>query len=282
MKNTVLAPAALAGLGWITGALWAARERRRRLFSPDVWPAGDWSVLPKDERQEFIVPTRDGETLHAWHLASEGEFDPIMIWFHGAGGNLTGRVPIADRLRRKGVSVFRVDWRGYGHSTGSPTEAGLLVDAVAVRDFVSRHFPSSRPVVLFGESLGGPYAAWVAARRGATAVIVENTFPSLAALANHEYAPFPAGIFASRSLRTADWLNDAGAPVLVIHGKKDQTVPFQLGVRLYNSLETPRALLISDDAGHNEVGIVDADRFDAAILDFISCTTTGYPDLFGE
>lgn len=249
MKKSVLAPAALAALGWTAGAMWASRERARRLFAPAVWPEGDWTVLPKSQRQEFIVPTRDGETLHAWYLESSGEFDPILIWFHGAGGNLTGRVPVADRLRRQGVSVFLFDWRGYGHSTGRPTEAGLLIDAVAVRDFVSRHFASSRPVILYGESLGGPYAAHVAARRGAKAVIVENTFPSLSALANIEYAPFPAGIFAARSLRTLDWLNEAGIPVLVIHGKQDLTVPIQLGVRLYNGLRTPRALLINDDAG---------------------------------
>lgn len=282
MKKSLLVPLALAAAGWTAGSVWAARERRKRLFSPAVWPEGDWNVLPRTQRQEFIVPTSDGETLHAWHLESDGEYDPVMIWFHGAGGNLTGRVPVADRLRRKGVAVFLFDWRGYGHSTGHPSEQGLLIDALAVYDFVARHFPSGRPIVLYGESLGGPHAAYVAARRSAKAVILENTFPSLAALANLEYAPFPAGVFATRSLRTLDWLNDARVPVLVIHGKQDRTVPFQLGIRLYNGLETPRALLISEEAGHNEVGVVDADRFDSAVLDFISCATTGYPNLFGE
>lgn len=281
MSRAGLTLASLAMSGFAAGMMWSRSERQRKLFSPTPWPKNDREILPRALRQEFIVPTPDGESLQAWHLESEGEFDPILIWFHGAGGNLTDRVPIADRLRRKGISVFLFDWRGYGRSTGKPTVDGLMTDAVAAREFVGRHFPSSRPIVLYGESLGGPLAAWAAAKRPCSGVIVENSFPSLAALANVLYSPFPVGLFDPLSLRTLDWLNDAGVPVLVIHGQRDETVPVGLGVRLYNGLETPRALLISDSARHNEVGLIDIDRYDSAVLDFIGAVTVGQPDLFG-
>lgn len=280
MIRRLMIPLAGVTAGWAVGMWWAGAARRKRLFSPAPWPEGDWNVLPPDQRQEYIVPTPDGETLHAWYLDSGGRYDPILLWFHGAGGNLTSRVPVADRLRQNGVSVFLFDWRGYGHSTGKPSAKGLMTDAFAARDFVARHFPQARPVVLYGESLGGPYAAAVAARREAASVIIENSFPSLSALAQVEYFPWPAGLLVPFSLRTADWLNDAGLPVLVMHGRKDQTVPLQLGIRLYESLRTPRALLISD-AGHNEIGLVDCERYDAAVLDFVGATTLGEPDLFG-
>lgn len=281
MNRATLTLGSLAAAGFAAGLIWSRSERQRKLFSPTPWPRNDREILARGLRQDFIVPTPDGESLQAWHLEAESEFAPILIWFHGAGGNLTDRVTIADRLRRKGVAVFLFDWRGYGRSTGTPSVSGLMTDALAARDFVGRHFPSSRPIVLYGESLGGPLAAWAAASRPCSGVIIENSFPSLAALANVLYSPFPVGLFDPFSLRTLNWLNDADVPVLVIHGRKDQTVPVNLGIRLYNGLETPRALLISDSAAHNEVGLTDIDRYDSAVLDFVGAVTVGQPDLFG-
>lgn len=277
-----LTPILAVAAAWSAALIWTGRERRRRLFSPDPYPRGNWTVIPPSDRQELIIPTPDGETLHAWFLESAGAHDPILIWFHGAGGNLTGRAEVANRIRNSGVSVLLFDWRGYGRSTGSPSEAGLKRDALAARDWVARHFSADHPVILYGESLGGPFAAWTAAHRSASAVILENTFPSLAALANVEYDPLPVGLMVPFSMRTVDWLNNAALPVLVIHGRRDETVPFKLGIRLYNELDTPRALLVSETAGHNQVAWVDPDRYDEAVIDFIRATTTGHPDLFGD
>src|SRR5579884_4319264 len=205
---------------------YAQLVRRRSMFFPAKFPEGDWTATA--ENVQFR--TSGGLTLHGW-LYRSGE--PLLIFFHGNAGNITERAPEATEIARRGISVLLFDWRGYGKSDGTPSESGLFDDALAAYDFAHTQ---SREIVLYGESLGGPYAAYVATKRKARCVIIENSFPSLAAIGNALYRPLPLGIFAPFSLTTTRWLNQAGIPVLVMHGKRDAVIPFQLGIDLYNGL----------------------------------------------
>src|SRR4029453_3493083 len=104
--------------------------------------------------------------------------------------------------------------------------------------------PRAARIVLYGESLGGPYAAYVAKeRKGVQAVIIENSFPSLLALGN---ALYRMGWTAPFALRTSRWLNEAGVPVLVMHGTRDQVIPYALGKQLYDELRVPKEMLTAD------------------------------------
>src|SRR5207245_9923407 len=132
---------------------------------------------------------------------------------------------------RCGIAGFLFDWRRSGRSEGRPTESGLFHDAFAAYDFARSR--TDAPIVAYGESLGGPYAAYVARHRPVRCVIIENSFPSLAAIGNALYRPLPLGLTAPFSLMTTRWLNQAGVPVLVMHGKRDQVIPFQLGMDFY-------------------------------------------------
>lgn len=232
------------------------------MFFPERYPSGMWdtSALAVQPEEQFFTAS-DGVRLHGWLFKAEEPHAPLLIWFHGNGGNITYRGPIAATLASRGVSVFVFDWRGYGRSEGTPSEPGLIRDSLAAYD----HAPRSDHVVLYGESLGGPYAAYVATKRKARAVIVENTFPSLRELGNALYRPIPLGLTAPRALRTADWLNEAGLPVLVMHGRRDQVIPFYLGKRLYDALEVPKELFVSESAGHCEIPAVEPARYYEAV-----------------
>src|SRR4029078_8169303 len=116
----------------------------------------------------------------------------------------------------------------------------------AVRDL---HAQECR-MPLYGESLGGPYAAWLATQRKVHCVVIENSFPSLRDLGNALYAPVPLGYFAPCSLTTTRWLNKPGVPVLGMPGRRDQVIPFPLGIRLYADLRVPNRLLVRETAGH--------------------------------
>ncbi|MGZ7031926.1 MAG: alpha/beta hydrolase, partial [Thermoanaerobaculia bacterium] len=173
-------------------------------------------------------------------------------------------------LRRRGVSVLLFDWRGYGKSEGDPTESRLFIDAEAVYDFAVRELGARADrIALYGESLGGPYAAWLATRRRAHCVVIENSFSSLRDLGNALYAPVPLGYFAPYSLTTTRWLNTAGVPVLVMHGRRDQVIPFNLGMRLYEGLEVPKRLLVSETAGHSEMAYVEGERYYETVTSFV-------------
>ena len=121
---------------------------------------------------------------------------------------------------------------------------------------------------MYGESLGGPYAAFVAKQRKVRRVVIENSFPSLAALGNAIYRPIPLGWFAPQAMLTARWLNDAGVPVLVLHGRRDQVIPFFLGQRLYDGLRVPKEMVVSDTAGHCEIPSVDPEKYYGAVVRF--------------
>ena len=248
----------------LLAALWLFSQYLRRTSM--FFPSRDGNYDPRAYRvtpQDVWFHAADGVKLHGW-LFKSGE--PLVIWFHGNGGNLTDRADMAAELAARGVSVFVFDWRGYGKSDGTPNENALFKDALAAYD----HF--NRKAVLYGESLGGPYAAYVAKNRKAQAVIIENSFPSLAAMGNRLYG---LGWLAPRALRTTDWLNDANLPVLVMHGKRDQVIPFELGMRLYDGLKTKKQLLVSETAGHCEIPAVEPERYYDAVMGM--CRTSSGP-----
>lgn len=253
--------------------LFAQYIRRTGMFFPDRYPIGNWDahaygVAPRDET--FV--TRDGVKLHGWLFRANDRASPLIVWFHGNGGNITDRATVAAELARRGLAVFVFDWRGYGKSDGTPSEGKLKIDAIAAYDFATTQ-AKSEDIVLYGESLGGPYAAYVAKERKARCVVIENSFPSLAKLGNALYRPLPLGWIAPLALRTTAWLNDAGLPVLVLHGKRDQVIPFALGQELYDGLRVPKQMFVCESGGHCEIPSVEGERYYDAVVNFVTDTS---------
>ena len=243
--------------------------RRTSMFFPDRYPIGRWdlsqfAIAPR----EYSFTTSDHARLHAWMFEASDPRAPVLIWYHGNAGNLTDRAETAAELAKRRVSVFLFDYRGYGRSEGHPSESALFRDSIGAYEFVKAMQPSS--IVIYGESLGGPYAAYVAKehRHEIRSVIIENSFPSLAAMGNALYHPFPVGWFAPFALTTTKWLNEAGKPVLVMHGKRDAVIPYALGSKLFEGLRVPKELLTSETAGHCEIPAADAQRYYDSVVRF--------------
>ena len=251
----------------ILAFLFAQHVRRTTMFCPSR--AGNWAAA--DGHREVWFQSSDGVRLHGWLFRAHEPDAPLIIWFHGNAGNITGRAPMAAEFARRGISTFLFDWRGYGKSDGHPSENALYGDALAAYDF-AMHSLEARPqsTILYGESLGGPYAAYAAKERKARCVVIENSFPSLAALGNALYHPFPLGWFAPRAMTTLRWLNQAGVPVLVLHGRRDTVVPFPLGMQLYQGLRVPKELVISDNGGHCEMASLEPARYYDAVVRFVT------------
>jgi len=245
--------------------LFARYIRTNNMFFPEKYPEGMWYVarLPIAP-QDVSFATRDNVKLHGWLIPSKAANAPLMVFFHGNAGNITERVDVAEELARNGVPVLLFDWRGYGKSEGTPKEEKLYDDAIAAYDFAAKINPD---IVIYGESLGAPFAAYVAKERRARCVIIDSSFPSLLALGNALYPPL--GFFAPRAMRTADWLNDANVPVLVMHSRTDEVIPFKLGMKLFNSLRVPKEMLVADRASHCGIEAAEPQRYLNTILRFI-------------
>lgn len=243
--------------------------KRSTLFFPERHPVGFWdmsylSVQPT----EHWIETPDGARLHALLFSASDTSDaPFLIHYHGNGGNLSYRAPIASSLANRGVSTLLFDYRGYGRSDGSPTEKALEIDALAVYDYVRNTLAvPEKEIALFGESLGGAYAARVASEHDVRCIVIESSFPSARTVASKIYPLGPLLFPLNGSLPTARWLSSSDAPILIFHGTDDEVIDFEVGKALFDSIESEKEFLPIEGAGHNDIIDVGGD----ALLDEIA------------
>lgn len=242
--------------------------RRASLFYPDRYPAGDWDQNGLSRELEPIwFESADGTKLHGWLVRADRADAPLLVYFHGNAGNVTNRSEPAVRLADHGMHVFVFDYRGYGRSEGTPSEGDLYDDSLAAWDLMrERH---DGPMVAYGESLGGPYAAFVSAKRHPCAVVMDSTFPSMGAVAREVYRPVPVHWLLRPGLETAKHLNRAGEPVLVMHSVADEVIPFSLGRELYEAIDVEKRFYRSESAPHSAMSWLDGEPYFEAIREFV-------------
>lgn len=197
------------------------------------------------------LATVDGERLAGWWVPAERARGAVLI-FHGNAGNISHRLDYLSMFHRLGYSTLIVDYRGYGESSGSPSEEGTYRDAEAAwRWLTETRGLAARDIVLFGESLGGAVAAWLAARTAPRALVLVSTFTSVPELGAQVYPFLPVRWMSRFRYDTRAALEAVEAPVLVAHSREDDIVPFAHGRELYEAVRGPKAFL-ELHGGHNE------------------------------
>ena len=192
---------------------------------------------------DFGVKTEDGETLNVWWVPSPSPRGAVLF-LHGNAGNISQRIDYALMFKRLGYNTLLIDYRGYGKSSGKPSEQGTYRDAEAAWRWLAheRAFPEHN-IVIFGESLGGAVAAWLAARHRPRAVILESTFTSALDLGAALYRFLPVRLISRLKYDTLGQLQYVDAPVMIIHSRGDDIVPFAHAERLYAAAKSPKAFL---------------------------------------
>lgn len=186
--------------------------------------------------EEWTVKSSDGVVLHSWFVpAPESETQPLaVLLLHGNAGNIGDRVHLAAGLRAEGFATLLVDYRGYGQSEGEPTEEGVYRDAeTGWEGLRGRGFAPDR-IVIYGESLGGAIASWMAERHpDCRALVLDATFTSASDL-SRRVLPLP-GIegFVSLGLNSVDRLRRTPVPVLLFHGVHDSIIPFWMSEEIH-------------------------------------------------
>lgn len=197
------------------------------------------------------LTTSDGERLVAWQLEPEAAIADI-VYFHGNGGNLSVWLPVLATLHRLHYRVLAVDYRGYGRSSGVPSEQGLYLDAEAtVRHAVSRRTPG-RPLVFWGRSLGAIVAASATRVASPEGLILEGAFPDKAAVIRAHLLFRALNVFSSYRFPAVELLRDFRKPVLVLHGTRDAIIPLALGRELFEGIAAPKQFVSIDGADHND------------------------------
>ena len=243
----------------------------RFAFFPDAGESGTPAELGLAFESSTIA-TADGERLRAWTLPHAAP-RATVVYFHGNGGNLSMWLPILAGLYRQGFTVHAIDYRGYGASTGRPTERGLYRDVEATLDWLPPHLDRGVPLVYWGRSLGTAMAAYAAARRRPAGLILESGFPDARSLLRTSPPLAVLGLFSSYRFATATYAQRAQCPILVLHGDDDHVIPYALGRALYEELPEPRTFVRIRGGDHNDVAPADADAYWTAIGSFIDQIT---------
>jgi len=201
---------------------------------------------------EVLLDTTDGERVIVWHVPPRGE-KPVILYFHGNGGSLRWRVERFRALTADGSRLVALSYRGYGGSSGRPSEAGLMDDAQAAYAFAAALYPAGR-IVIWGESLGSGLAVALAAQKPVGRVVLESPFTSAADVAAAMYWFVPVRWLMKDQFRSDLMIGKVTVPVLVLHGERDRVVPIALGERLYGLITAPKRFVRFPGAGHNDLG----------------------------
>jgi fermentation-respiration switch protein FrsA (DUF1100 family) len=223
--------------------------------------------------ERHTLTTADGEHLRAWLLPSVNP-RALVLYFHGNGGNLSVWLPILAGLQQRGYAVAAFDYRGYGASTGRPSERGLYRDADTAIAWAAQWVRPGIPLVYWGRSLGTAVAAYAATRAHPDGVILEAGFPDARSLLRASPLLALLSRFSSYRFPTAEFARRAACPVLVLHGARDLVVPVEHGRALYDALPQPKWLVVVEGGDHNDIAPADPQAYWDAVRDFIDSETS--------
>jgi fermentation-respiration switch protein FrsA (DUF1100 family) len=226
--------------------------------------------------ERLELETEDGETIVGWYLPAEpGLLDrpQVVLYCHGNGGNIGGRIPVLEGLRSLGLAVLIFDYRGYGESSGRPTVTGTRLDVItAWRYLVDERGYAPEDIVLWGRSLGGAVAIDQAARlseagMAPAALVVESSFTSTVDIGREVYPWLPIAWFAGKiDYPSQQLITEVEAPILLAHSPEDELIPASHGQRLREAAEggaAPRVGFVELRGGHNEGHLAQRRHIDA-------------------
>ena len=220
----------------------------------------------------------DGTPLTGLFFPAAGAPLATVVHFHGNAQNMTAHYPYSAWLAREGFNVFIFDYRGYGRSEGRVSEEGTYRDGEAALKYLrNREEIDPRRIVFFGRSLGAAVAADLATREECLALILETPFVSIREMAKAAFPFLPIGPLLRIRYDVAEKIKKAKAPILVLHGDKDEVVPFEQGKRVFETASQPKEFYAIRGAHHNDTYIVGGDAYFAALKDFIDRATARLP-----
>jgi len=219
------------------------------------------------EYEEVLLLSSDNERLHGWYIPTVNSRG-VVLFFHGNAGNISHRLDSIKIFHELDLDILIIDYRGYGQSTGKASEQGTYLDAQAAWDYLvhDRGVPAER-IIVFGRSLGGAIGAWLGTQINPAAVIIESSFSSAMDMAARLYPFLPTRLITRLHYPVADYAGRLNCPVLVIHSRHDEIIPFVMGQEIYAAVKQHGQFLeISGD--HNNGFLVSLKDYFAGLENF--------------
>jgi uncharacterized protein len=231
-------------------ALMYVAQRKLMYFPETLRTSPDNAGFPQAE--EVTLDTKDGERIIAWHVPPRDD-KPVVLYFHGNGGAIRNRVDRFRTLTTDGRGLVALSYRGYGGSSGRPSEAGFLADAAAAYDFAAQRYPAQR-IALWGESLGTGVAVAIASERAVRCVVLEAPYFSAVDTAASAYPFVPVRWLMHDQFRSDLRIAKVTAPVMVLHGDRDAVIPITSGERLFALIKSAKHFARIAGGGHEDLG----------------------------
>lgn len=261
-----LAGLLLAAYVAVVALMWLTQERL--VYFPQALDGV--AVTPAAQKLFYESPrivTEDGETLGAWWVPVADARGAVLV-LHGNAGNIAGRIGYLLPFHAMGYSVLLVDYRGYGASSGHPSEEGTYRDARAAWQWLIAHGLKPAQIVVLGESLGGAVASELAARVQPHALILVASFTGLRALGAEIYPWLPVRLISRLHYDTLEHLQRYRGSVLIAHSRDDEIVPYAHGERLH-AAATGAKTLIAMHGDHNEAFLFARPEWTQAVAAFL-------------
>jgi hypothetical protein len=252
MKTAVIAVPLAAVLLYIVALGAVTLYQRKLLYFPNRVAVAPAAVgLP--QAQVLKLKTSDSETLIAWHIAPAAG-KPLILYFHGNGGGLELRNERFQALTRTGYGLLAIEYRGYGGSSGSPSEEGLHRDAEAGYETALALGVAPKNIIVMGESLGTGVAVPLAVRHEVGAVVLDSPFSSIVDVAAVHFWMFPVRFLMRDQFRSDQEIGKVHAPLLIVHGDRDDVTPIRFAEKLYALATEPKRFIRVAGAGHLALG----------------------------
>jgi len=234
------------------------------------FPARDLFQTPADwglNHEDVTLNTEDKVQLHSWYIPYEGA-QQVILFFHGNAGNISHRRDSIELFNRLGLSVFIIDYRGYGNSKGKPDEQGLYKDASAAWSYLTEEKGfADNQILIFGRSLGGAVAAGLASRVQAGGLILESTLSSAGDFARSVFPVLSRLVSIRYNFNTVENVKQVNYPVLVLHSPDDEIMPFHLGEKVFQSAHEPKRF-VRMQGGHNN-GFLQSPRYEQELAGWL-------------
>jgi len=222
------------------------------LYLPD-FPGSGHNATPADAGLEYrnvTLTTEDRLQLDAWYLPTPNERG-VILFCHGNAGNISHRIGTLEILNNLGFSILVFDYRGYGRSEGKPDERGTYNDAEAAWQYLQQRGYRNDQIVIMGRSLGAAIAAELATHHSPGALVLESTFTTLPKMAAELYPYLPVRWLSRFHYETIDRLPSINTPLLILHSREDEIIPFSHGEQLFEIANPPKQFL-ELKGGHND------------------------------
>lgn len=270
--NSLLRILIIIVAAWAIVVAWVWLTQDRLVYFPQVGRGNPATPAAAGLRFEALrLKTEDGETLEAWWVpAPADKARGAVLLLHGNAGSIADRIYYLPHFHAMGYAVLLVDYRGYGVSSGTPSEQGTYLDAQAAwRWLTGERGIKPGAIVLVGESLGGAVAAELAARVQPRALILASTFTSVPDLGSEIYPWLPVRLISRYRYDTLAQLRNYRGPVLIAHSRDDEIVPFAHGERLFAAAPGHKSML-EMRGGHNDSFLFSQAAWVRTVGDFLA------------